>query len=347
VDASAVSRTRWVAACAAALLLAGCSAVDKTGAGDPTGPSPSPSEPAVGRTVEETAPTPSLANNIVGDAAERDILVHLPPSYDTSQERYPVVYFLEGSDERVGQLRTYADELWAEMQREGRREFIIVEEDGRSKGMGNNFYANSPVAGNAEDALTQDLVAYIDANYRTIPEVSARGLSGFSMGGSGTINAGLRHPDVYAAIYAFSPGLLTEDDGLEGFLHSNGAWKAYGAAFSPDPAAPFPHQVAITTSVPLAEQDPAVVAAWESGFGNLRAKVADYLALPDKLTAIRISYGTGDSYPWIPEGSAFLLDLFEENGIPATSHVFDGGHGLDFQTFPEDYVTYFSENLAG
>ena len=264
--------------------------------------SPSPSEPAVGRSVEETVPTPSLANNIVGDAAERDIIVHLPPSYDASDERYPVVYFLEGSDEKVGKLSQFTDELWAQMQREGNREFIIVEEDGRSAGMGNNFYANSPVAGDAEDALTQDLVAYIDATYRTIPDASARGLSGFSMGGSGTINAGLRHPDVYAAIYAFSPGLLAEDGGLEGFLHSNGAWKAYGAAFSPDPAAPFPHQVTISRSVPLSEQDPAVVAAWESGFGNLRAKVAAYVALPDKLTAIRISYGTADSYPGFPRG---------------------------------------------
>jgi S-formylglutathione hydrolase FrmB len=339
-----------LAASLAALLLAGCSAVDKTGGGETpaASPSPSPSEPAVGRIVDETVATPSLANNIVGDAAERHILVYLPPSYDTSDERYPVVYFLEGSDEKVGRLETFKDELWQQMQLDGQREFIIVEEDGRSAGMGNNFYANSPVAGNAEDALTEDLVAYIDATYRTIPEASARGLSGFSMGGSGTINAGLRHPDVYSAIYAFSPGLLVEGGtGLEGFLHSNGAWKAYGAAFSPDPAAPFPHQVAITTSVPLAEQDPAAVAAWESGFGNLRQKVADYVALPDKLTAIRISYGTGDSYPWIPEGCVFLLGLFEEAGVPATSHVFDGAHGLDYATFAEDYVSYFSENLAG
>ena len=337
-----------VAVCAAALLLAGCSAVDRTGADETAAANPSPSEPAVGRTVEETVATPSLANNIVGDAAERNILVYLPPSYDTSEEAYPVVYFLAGSDESVGRLETFKDQLWEQMQVDGQREFIIVEEDGRSKGMGNNLYANSPVAGNAEDALTQDLVAYIDATYRTIPEASARGLSGFSMGGSGTINAGLHRPDVFSAIYAFSPGLLVEGGtGLEGFLRSNGAWKAYGAAFSPDPTAPFPHMVAITTSVPLAEQDPAVVAAWESGFGNLRAKVADYLALPDQLTAIRVSYGTADSYPWIPEGSAFFLELLEEAGIPATSHVFDGAHGLDYATFAEDYVSYFSENLAG
>jgi S-formylglutathione hydrolase FrmB len=326
-----------------AVLLAGCSGGGETAA---TSPSPSPS-PAVGRVVDETVATPSLANNIVGDAAERHILVYLPPSYDVSDERYPVVFFLAGSDENVGRLETFEDQLWEQMQVDGAREFIIVEADGRSAGMGNNLYANSPVAGNAEDALTEDLVAYIDATYRTIPEASARGLSGFSMGGSGTINAGLHRPDVYGAIYAFSPGLLAEDDGLEGFLRSNGAWRAYGAAFAPDPAAPFPHMVPISASVPLAEQDPAVVAAWESGFGNLRAKISDYQALPDQLTAIRVSYGTGDAYPWIPEGCAFFLDLLEEAGIPATSHVFDGAHGLDYATFPEDYVSYFSENLAG
>jgi len=66
--------------------------------------------------------------------------------------------------------------------------------------VGNTFYANSPVTGNAEDALVEDLVAHVDETYRTIPEASARGLSGFSMGGSGTINVGLRHPDVFCAL---------------------------------------------------------------------------------------------------------------------------------------------------
>lgn len=298
-----------------------------------------------GRTVAETVPTPSLGNNVLGDPAERDIVVHLPPSYDASEARYPVVYYLAGADEPVGRLRSLAPVLWSEMGKGGMRELIIVELDGESS-IGNTFYANSPVTGNAEDALTRDVVAYVDATYRTIPEAASRGLSGFSMGGSGTINVGLAHPEVFGALYAASPGLFRPEDGLAEFLADNGAWRCYGAAFAPDPQAPYPHHLPIDPAAPLDAQDPTAVAAWESGYGDLERKVADYLAQPERLAAIRIAYGTADQYSWIPEGSEYLLGVLAENGIPATSSVFAGGHTLD-TAFPGDVVAFFSANLAG
>lgn len=298
-----------------------------------------------GRTVAETVPTPSLGNNVLGDPAERDIVVHLPPSYDASEARYPVVYYLAGADEPVGRLRSLAPVLWSEMGKGGMRELIVVELDGESS-IGNTFYANSPVTGNAEDALTRDVVAYVDATYRTIPEAASRGLSGFSMGGSGTINVGLAHPEVFGALYAASPGLFRPEDGLAEFLADNGAWRCYGAAFAPDPQAPYPHHLPIDPAAPLDAQDPMAVAAWESGYGDLERKVADYLAQPERLAAIRIAYGTADQYSWIPEGSEYLLGVLAENGIPATSSVFAGGHTLD-TAFPGDVVAFFSANLAG
>lgn len=298
-----------------------------------------------GRTVAETVPTPSLGNNVLGDPAERDIVVHLPPSYDASEARYPVVYYLAGADEPVGRLRSLAPVLWSEMGKGGMRELIVVELDGESS-IGNTFYANSPVTGNAEDALTRDVVAYVDATYRTIPEAASRGLSGFSMGGSGTINVGLAHPEVFGALYAASPGLFRPEDGLAEFLADNGAWRCYGAAFAPDPQAPYPHHLPIDPAAPLDAQDPTAVAAWESGYGDLERKVADYLAQPERLAAIRIAYGTADQYSWIPEGSEYLLGVLAENGIPATSSVFAGGHTLD-TAFPGDVVAFFSANLAG
>lgn len=336
-----VRATLSVAAVVPVLLAAGCS-----GGGEAaTTPNPTGDDVVVGegRSVEETVATPSLASNILGDPAERDVIVHLPPSYDTSDARYPVVYFLAGSDEPVGRLRGHAAPLWDAMVEAG-AEFIVVEMDGDSS-VGNTFYTNSPVTGNAEDALVVDLVEYVDATYRTIPEASSRGLSGFSMGGSGTINVGLRHPETFSALYAASPGLLRPEDGLAGFLRSNGAWASYGAAFAPDPTAPYPHHLPIDPAAPLESQDPVAVAAWEAGFGNLEQKVADYLALPDRLSAVRIAYGTRDAYPWIPEGSVYLLDLLEANGIPVSGLEFDGTHTLD-AGFPQDYVAFFAEHLA-
>src|SRR5215216_4110615 len=41
-------------------------------------------------------PAPSLANNLVGEPTERTISVYLPPSYASSEKRYPVIYYLPG-----------------------------------------------------------------------------------------------------------------------------------------------------------------------------------------------------------------------------------------------------------
>ena len=53
--------------------------------------------------------------------------------------------------------------------------------------------------------IAEDLVAYIDSHYRTIPDRNSRGLSGHSMGGYGTIRIGMKRPDLFSSIYALSP----------------------------------------------------------------------------------------------------------------------------------------------
>ncbi len=45
----------------------------------------------------------ALTNNIFGDPAKRFVGVYLPPSYDTTQKRYPVVYTLHGYTCRTDQ----------------------------------------------------------------------------------------------------------------------------------------------------------------------------------------------------------------------------------------------------
>lgn len=333
-----------LAGAVAVLVVAGCGTAADDTASAPVTPTPTADAPAEGQVVEETVPAPSLANNQLGDAAERDIVVYLPPSYATSSERFPVVYYLAGFQERIGAVRSHREALWRRMLEPGNRELIIVELDGSNR-LGGNFYANSPVTGNAEDFLTQDLVAHVDETYRTVPAASARGLSGFSMGGSGTINVGLAHPDVFGALYANSPGLLHEETGLAEMLADNGEWGAYGATFAPDPGAD-PPMLRIDPRAPLEGQDPAVVAAWESGYGNLRQKVADYLAGPDRLAQVRVAYGLQDQYTWIPTGSAWFVDLLEENDVPVSEHVFEGGHSVHPVFWESDLVDFFSTTLS-
>lgn len=336
---SDVRRATWVAQwLVVGLVLSGCAA--EQGAGDP---SPTPT---TGHAVAEevTVPAPSLAGNLLGDPTEREVLVVLPPSYSDGDHRYPVVYFLDGYGEDVGLFSSRADDLGAQMQAEGSREFIIVEADGQNS-MGGNFYANSPVGGNAADFIAEDLVQFVDSTYRTVADRTARGLAGFSMGGSGAVNLGLSRPDVFGSVYAHSPGLLRPEDGLTKMLEDNGSWPAYAAAFAPDPTADPPARL-LDPTVPLEEQDPAVVDAYESGFGNLESKIAAYLEATDRLSEVRLAYGTSDSYVWIPEGTQYFSDLLDASPISHSLRVFDGGHMVDEAFLDADFVDWFSEQLA-
>jgi S-formylglutathione hydrolase len=159
----------------------------------------------------DVVPAPSLRHNLLGDPAERPMSVYLPPSYSTSpHRRYPVLYFLHGfdADDRVIingayqnlDIRISMDSLI----RLGRaKEMIVVMPSARNAYNG-SFYTNSPVTGNWEDFVARDLVRYIDGNYRTIRDRTARGITGHSMGGYGALYVAMRHPDTFSAVYAMS-----------------------------------------------------------------------------------------------------------------------------------------------
>ncbi len=51
---------------------------------------------AQGKVITDTITSPSLEGNLLGDSATREITIYLPPSYDTSDKRYPVAYYLPG-----------------------------------------------------------------------------------------------------------------------------------------------------------------------------------------------------------------------------------------------------------
>ena len=148
----------------------------------------------------------SLEGNLEGDSPDRDVVVYLPPSYAKSPKlRYPAVYFLHGYSVGVEaymkmlNLPEMADNAIAA----GAREMILVLPDAFTVYSG-SMYSNSPTTGNWEGFLSRDLVAYIDSHYRTAADRNSRGLSGHSMGGYGTIRVGMKHPEVFSALYAMS-----------------------------------------------------------------------------------------------------------------------------------------------
>ncbi|MBC8427815.1 alpha/beta fold hydrolase, partial [bacterium] len=178
-----------------------------------------------GLTVDEIT-SASLEGNLLGDPATREVIVYLPPSYDQGGN-FPVVYLLHGY---TGNARTFTSDgftglYWPadsdfpedglygmlnEMIAAGELgEMIVVMPDG-SNTYGGSFYTNSELTGNYEDYIVNDLVSYIDSNYRTIPSRNSRAIMGHSMGGYGAMKLAMKHPDVFGAAAAHS-GLLYLD----------------------------------------------------------------------------------------------------------------------------------------
>ncbi|MEW6194997.1 MAG: alpha/beta hydrolase-fold protein [Bacteroidota bacterium] len=160
---------------------------------------------------------PSLANNILGTSVTQPIAVYLPPSYNTSNKKFPVVYFLPGFGDQVSdwtsgtyqgfRVNTSMDQL---ISNKSVNEMIVVIVNGYNF-LGGSFYVNSSVTGNWEEFVVNDIVGYIDGNYRTLQSRNSRAICGHSMGGFGALNLAMRHPDIFGAVYVLSPGLFAEN----------------------------------------------------------------------------------------------------------------------------------------
>jgi S-formylglutathione hydrolase FrmB len=153
----------------------------------------------------------SLEGNLEGDAVDRDALVFLPPSYKKdTRRRYPVVYALHGYS--IG-AEQWSKEIHVPQTIEGAfaqgaKELIVVLPDSKTLHNG-SMYSSSVTTGDFENYIARDVVAYMDAHYRTIPERRSRGLVGHSMGGYGATRIGMKHADVFGSLYIMSPCCLS------------------------------------------------------------------------------------------------------------------------------------------
>jgi S-formylglutathione hydrolase FrmB len=193
-----------------------------------TNPSVATAPTGVSRLLVDRIPAPSLAGNLFGDTTQQPIAIYLPPSYGTSKTRYPVIYFLPGFGDGITPYLdgTYQGfKIQAAMDsliRVGAiKEMIVVIANGRNR-LGGSFYANSPATGNWENFIVKELVTVIDSRYRTILFAGSRGIAGHSMGGSGALSLGMRHPDIFGSVYAMSPGLFDENGLSESPMFTNG-----------------------------------------------------------------------------------------------------------------------------
>ena len=136
----------------------------------------------------------------------RRAYVYTPPNYDRGTARLPVLYLLHGADGddsawiAFGRANHILDNLLAEKKI---TPMVVVMPFG---------YAYPPAAGAAGDRqradfqkdLLQDLIPFVQANYRVHSDRSNRAIVGLSMGGGQALNIGLRHLDLFSRVASFS-----------------------------------------------------------------------------------------------------------------------------------------------
>lgn len=298
------------------------------------------------QTPEGTIITQTLESkklqNIAGENPARKISIYLPPNYESTAERYPVIYYLHGfmgKDQISPQMKAILDQG---ISRQKIRPFIFVQADHYTLFEG-SFYSNSSLTGLWEDFQAQELVSYIDANFRTLAAKESRGIAGHSMGGYGAFKIGMKNPEVFSSIYALSPGLLAM---VKEFGPNSNSYKevqnvktqedlkktyypkvlvAVARAWSPNASKPpfycdFPFSYEGDKMI----VNQSVLEKWEANMPVYMVdKYADNLR---KLTAIKLDWGRNDS-PRFPIQIGMLSQRLENLGINHFAEEYIGDHG--------------------
>jgi enterochelin esterase-like enzyme len=300
----------------------------------------------------------ALEGNLEGDAVDRDVLVFLPPSYARNKRRrYPVVYALHGYS--IG-AEQWSHEIHVPQTIEGAfaqgaKEMIVVLPDSKTLHNG-SMYSSSVTTGDFEKFIAHDVVAYIDAHYRTIPDRMSRGLAGHSMGGYGASRIGMKHPDVFGSLYIMSPCCLSprvganpaNDKAVEaaktpadsaGLSFFARAQLASAAAWSPDPKNP-PLYLDLPTKDGVPQPD--VLAKWAANAPL--AFVDQYIDNLRQYHAIAIDVGDMDNLR-IDTGK--LHDVLDSYGIVNGFEIYHGTHTSAVADRIQNHVMpFFSQNLC-
>jgi len=250
----------------------------------------------------------------------RRMHVYTPPGYESGKDKYPVFYLLHGAGDvddswtSVGRAGFILDNLIAS----GRAKPMIVvmpagHVNGAGKALGAPAAPAAPVIAPAgqPDPFAQDfvndLMPYVEKNYRVLTDRQSRAIAGLSMGGSQTLNIAIPHLDKFAYIGVFSSGIL------------GGRGAAPGAAPAAAPATPPP---------PFGE-------AWEKA--NLAA--LDNAAAKRGLRVFWFSTGKDDGLIGTTRNT---VELFKKHGFAPVFLESEGAHTwLNWR----DYLSVFAPQL--
>ena len=302
----------------------------------------------------------ALEGNLEGNNADREVIVILPPSYAAEKSRrYPVVYALHGYSIGAEQWtkEIHVPQTIEGAFAQGTPEMIVVLPDSKTVHNG-SMYSSSVTTGNFERFVANDVVGWIDAHYRTIPNRASRGLAGHSMGGYGASRVGMKYSEVFGSLYIMSPCCMSargagpvnpESEKTLAAVQSAAdsaklpfglrAQLASAAAWSPNPKNP-PLFLDLPSKDGKVDQE--VLAKWAANAPL--AFIDQYIGNLRRYNAISIDVGDQDG---LKAGAAKLHEILDSYGIANGFEIYKGTHtsavSVRFQNF---VMPFFGKNLC-
>ncbi len=312
-----------------------------------------------GRVEQPILASRILADNPLGDAHNRPLPVYLPPGYDDEPaRRYPVIVMLTGyggTGPLLLNLRAWDESLPQQLDRlisiGAMAPAIVVMPDCWTR-YGGSQYLNSTALGRYEDYLIDEVVPFVDASYRTLPDRAHRGIAGKSSGGYGAVVQGMHHPEVFGALACHSGDMYFEFCYMGDLakLHSNlasyGGWQdfkgsletirpkstkfyqtagmlAYGMAYAPNPELPDGFEMPIDLAT--GALDEAVWARWLTHDPVRKLDNAGYGDALRQMKLVFVDCGERDEFN-LQVGARVFTHKLDALGIAHEYEEFPDGH---------------------
>jgi hypothetical protein len=180
-----------------------------------------------GRLDRLTIGSAVLAGNVLGDPAERPLWVYTPPGYDADPDRrYPSIYLIQGLTGQLDMWRNrsafrrnfpeLADELFAS----GEAPPCVCVWVDCWTSLGGSQFLDSPATGRYHTYLCDEVVPWVDSQYRTLAAPRHRGIAGKSSGGYGAMVTPMLRPDLFGGLATHAGDALFEVCDLPEFRDS-------------------------------------------------------------------------------------------------------------------------------
>jgi enterochelin esterase family protein len=317
-----------------------------------------------GNVIIETIHSQLLQHNPLGDPATRRLPIYLPPGYNESDTRYSVAYLLAGFTGRGAFMlndSAFDEPIQERLDRlidSGQIQPMIVVLPDCFTRYGGSQYLNSRATGPYEDHLIQEIVPFVDQQYRTRAEPGYRAIAGKSSGGYGALVQGMRHPDIFGAIachsgdiyfdYCYKPDFVKFLNAAEGNnIDSYEALRDFLAAFSPkmypkpadffdiihiaamsacyspNPASPCGFDLPFEFYT--GQMHPAVWQRWLAQDPVTMLESAQHIEALRRLKLIYLDCGNRDEYA-LHLGARIFSERLSDLNIAHHHEEFDGGH---------------------